>query len=209
MGLDYTYMLYFKRDRLSDVLKGVADIGEPCHPPTQIHFPDHVLTISLGKLPPFAEDNVYEYDDPELTFDTVLIFDEDTAILDWGHGQEVDNSFHHPPIMDYINPISVGYIYLTVYNDLSIYYPEIILDLKDLVLFDFGTTGTRMSMMFQYSMSIRKTFIELLRRFNGVCGLFSDEKKGEVFWLKGKEVCGFVDDIWTSPEEISRKLSKR
>jgi hypothetical protein len=206
MGLDYSYMLYFKRERLADVLMGVADISEPHHPPTQIHFPDHVLTIPLGKLLPFPEDNVYQYDDAELTFDNVLIFDEDEAIADWGHGQEIDNSVHLPPDLDYIRPLSVGYIYLTVYNDLSIYSPEIKLELKDLVLFDFGTTGTRMSLMFRNSTSIRKTFIELLRRFHGVCGLFSDEEKGEVFWLDGKEVRGFVDDIWTSPEEISRML---
>ena len=209
MGLDYTYMLYFKRDRMSDVLQGVVDIAKPHQPPTQIHFPDHTLTIPLGKLPPYSELNVYQYNDPELCFDTVLIFDEDEAILDWGHGQEIDDSFRNPIRMAYETPVSVGYIYLSVYNDLSHYYPEIILDLKDLVLFDFGTTGTRMSTMFLYSTSIRKQFTELLRKFDGVCGLFNDEEKGEVFWLNGKEMSGFVDDVWLSPEEIEQKLSNK
>lgn len=208
MGLDYTYMLYFKRDQLSDVLQGLVKISKPHHPPTQIHFPDHVLTIPLGKLPPYSEANVYQSNDPELNFDTVLIFDEDEAILDWGHGQIVDDSFRSPPGMDYIAPVSVGYIYLSVYNDLSSYSPEIILDLKDLVLFEFGTTGTRMSTMFMYSTSIRKKFIELLRKYNGVCGVFNNEEEGEVFWLDGKEINGFIDDVWLSPEEITRKLSK-
>jgi len=208
MGLDYTYMLYFKQEQLSDVLQGLAKISEPCHPPTQIHFPDQVLTIPLGKLPPYSEENIYQFNDPELKFDTVLIFDEDEAILDWGHGQIVDDSFRGPPGMEYIYPVSVGYIYLYVYNDLSSYSPEIILDLKDLVLFEFGTTGTRMSTMFLYSTSIRKKFIELLRKYNGVCGIFNNEEEGEVFWLDRKEISGVIDDVWLSPEEIARKLSK-
>jgi len=209
MGLDYSYMLYFKRDRLADVLQGVVDIAEPHQPPTQIHFPDHILTIPLGKLPPYSELNVYQYDDAEICLDTVLIFNEDLAILDWGHGQEVDASFRSPPGMDYVTPVSVGYIYLSVYNDLSQYNPEIILDLKELVLFDFGTTGTRMCMMFQYSTSIRKQFTEWLRKYDGVCGLFNKEEECEVFWLNGKEISGFIDDAWLSPEEIEQKLSKR
>ena len=110
MGLDYSYMLYFKRDRLADVLQGVVDIAEPNQPPTQIHFPDHTLTIPLGKLPPYSDMNVYQYDDAEICLDTVLIFNEDLAILDWGHGQEVDTSFRSPPGMDYVTPVSVGYI---------------------------------------------------------------------------------------------------
>ena len=35
MGLDYTYMLYFKRDQLADVLQGVSDIAESEYP---LHF---------------------------------------------------------------------------------------------------------------------------------------------------------------------------
>ncbi len=209
MGLDYTYMLYFKRDQLADVLQGVSDIAESEYPPTFIHYPDSVVMIPLGKMPPYSEDDFYQYDDAELTFDTTLIFDEDEAILDWGHAHRVDASFRSPPGMDYINPVSVGYIYLTVFNDLSMYDPEITLDLNDLVLFNFGTTGTRMSTMFYYSTSIRKTFTALLKKFNGVCGLFNNEERGEVFWLNGKERSGYVNDPWLSPYEMEQHLAER
>jgi len=209
MGLDYTYMLYFKRDQLADVLQGVSDIAVSEHPPTFIHYPDSVVMIPLGKMPPYSEENVYEYDDAELSFDTILVFDEDEAILDWGHAQHVDDSFRSPPGINYLAPVSVGYIYLSVYNDLSIFYPEITLDLQDLVLFNFGTTGTRMSTMFRYSTSIRKTFTELLRKYSGICGLFNDEEKGEVFWLNGKERSGYVNDPWLSPYEIGQHLAER
>ena len=106
-----------------------------------------------------------------------------------------------------MNPVSVGYIYLTVYNDLSSFSPEITLDLKNLVLFDFGTTGSRMSTMFLSSTSIRERFIALLRKYEGICGIFNSENEGEVFWLNGKEICEFIDDIWLSPEEIEKNLS--
>ena len=207
MGLDYSYMLYFRRDQLADVLKGVSDMAEHHHPHSQIVFPDELLEIPLDSW--LSEGEIIRYDDPELSFSTALIFDEDEAIMDWSHGQVVEGSFRSPPGMESVNPVSVGYIYLTVYNDLSQYYPEIVLDLKDLVLFNFGTTGTRMSKMFYYSISIRKRFTELLRKYDGVCGLFDDEEKGEVFWLNGKEVNGFVDDPWLHPEEIEQELSER
>lgn len=210
MGLDYTYMLYFKREQLADVLRGVVEMAESLDPPTFICFPDRIFTIPLGKFPRYSEEKVYQYDEPEIALSTALIFEEDQAIRNWGHAQKVWDTESAPPRKaGYKNPVSVGYIYLTIYNDLSMYYPEIILDLKELVLFEFGTTGTRMSTMFLYSTSIRKKFTELLRKYNGVCGLFNDEEKGEVFWLDGKEICGYINDVWMSPDNIAQNLVKR
>ena len=40
MGLDYSYLLYFNRDQLKEVLLGVADIAIKHEPPTQIQFPE-------------------------------------------------------------------------------------------------------------------------------------------------------------------------
>ncbi len=205
MGLDYSYLLYFKKDQLRDALHGVVDIAEPHHPPTRIHFPDKVLSVPLDAW--LLKGKVAQYDDPELSFATVLIFDEDEAILDWGHGQEVDNSFRSPPGTESVNRVSIGYIYLTVYNDLPDEFPQ--KTLKDLVLFDFGTTGTRMSTMFYYSTSIRKTVIEFLEKNKGVCGVFNSEEEGEVFWFKGKKMTKYIDDAYMGPEEVEQEISKR
>ena len=205
MGLDYSYMLYFKRDQLEEVLQGVADFAEKHFPPTLIIFPDHILELPLESG--LTKGEIYQYDEAELGFDTALIFEEDEAILDWGHGNSVKDKDFKPSGEGYPYLVSVGYIYLTVYNDLSMYYPEINLDLKSLVLFRFGTTGTRMSMLFNYSTSIRKRFTELLRKFDGVCGLLNKEEEGEIFWLNGESVEGYIDDVWSSPEEIKIQLS--
>ena len=152
--------------------------------PLRSNFPNRVLDVPLESFP--LTGKVVQYNDPDLSFSTVLVFDEDDAILDWGHAQEVEDPDRSPPGKDRVNRVSVGYIYLTVYNELPAYdFPG--KNLSDLVLFDFGTTGTRMSMLFYYSTSIRKTFIELLEKHKGVCGVFNREEEGEVFWLKGKK----------------------
>src|SRR5665648_318670 len=170
MGLDFSYLLYFHRNQLREVLLGVADIARTHEPPTQIQFPNHVLDVPLESFP--LTGKVIHYDDPEFSFSTVLVFDEDDAILDWGHAQEVEEPDRSPPGKDRMNRVSVGYIYLTVYNELPAYdFPG--KNLRDLVLFNFGTTGTRMSKLFYYSTSIRKTFLELLNKYKGVCGVFN------------------------------------
>ena len=206
MGLNYSYMLYFKRDQLSDVLQGVIEIARPDPSPSQVCFPDHTLKIPLGSY--YSEAKTYQYDDTVLRFQPVLIFDEDQAILDWCEPRhKLDDSFRSPPGADHVNRISIDGIDLNVYNDLSS-DPEIMLDLGDLVLFQFRAFISRISAMFLTSTSIRKRFTELLRKHDGVCGLFDDEEKGEVFWLNGKEVSGFVEDPWLHPEEIEQKLSR-
>jgi hypothetical protein len=56
MGLNYNYLLYFKRDHLWDALQGVVKIAEHYNPPpTKIHFPDTdlILPIATG----FREEN--------------------------------------------------------------------------------------------------------------------------------------------------------
>ncbi|MBE0584953.1 MAG: hypothetical protein IH612_14500, partial [Desulfofustis sp.] len=157
MGLDYSYLLYFKRDQLWDVLQGIVEIAEPHHPPVSIHFPDHVLSIPLDSWS--LKDKMIHHDDLEFGFDTVLKFKMDEAIIDYmvRHKLEEEEGFRGPPDDDEENLIAIGYIYLSVYQKIPDQSPS------DLVLFDFGTTGTRMSMLFNYSMSIRETFLGLLK----------------------------------------------
>jgi hypothetical protein len=206
MGAVYRYMLYFRKDQLAEVLLGIAEMAEKHSPPTTIQFPDRIIEIPLESWE--SEDRLLQHDDAELGFEIAMLFDLDESILEWGHGQKADDAFSPQTAQNVKPQVSVGYIYLTVYNDLKQYYPDITLDLKDLALFEFSTTGTRMSIMFGSSTSIRKRFLELMQRFDGVCGVFNNEENGEVFWLNGKEVHAVVDDPWTSPEEIARRVSK-
>ena len=55
----------------------------------------------------------------------------------------------------------------------------------DLVLFEFGTTGSRMSALFFSSASIRRAFTGLLESCRGVYGVFDKEDWAELVWLRG------------------------
>jgi hypothetical protein len=187
MGLDYSYMLYFKKDLLWAALQAVADIALPHEPPTIIRFPDHELPITLEGW----TQQMFNYDDPELDFATVLCFPEDEDIRSWQEhllswkGEE-DARSRSPPDSSKPKQVLVGNIYLTIYTDLTERYPEG--KTSDLVLFNFGTPGTSMSVLFADSASIRKTFVELLERVPGVCGVFNREDSGELFWREGQIV---------------------
>lgn len=206
MGLDYSYLLYFKREHLWDALQGVVSIAEPHHPPTRIHFPDHELSIPLDSW--LMKEKEVHHDDAEFSFSTVLYFEEDEAIEDYFLGQEIDDLYRGPPGTDGVIRVRIGYIYLTVYNDLTRQFPQNN-PTDDLILLDFGTTGTRMSMLFYYSTSIRKTFVKLLERYQGVCGVFNKEDGGgDVFWFKGEKLDGEIDDAYLMPGEIKQLLKE-
>ena len=200
MGVNFSYLLYFKREQLWEALQGVVDIAEKRDPPVVIHFPDHKLNIPLGTL--FDDERSYQYDDPKFDFATILKFEEYEAINDWIYAdyRMVESADRSPPGPDQDTRVGIGYIYLTVHNDLSDLFPHNHPD--DLVLFDFGTTGSKMSMLFDYSSSMRKAFVDLLNRYNGVCGVFNIENGGDLFWLKGQTLDERIEDAFTLPGEI-------
>jgi hypothetical protein len=207
MGLDFSYLLYFNREHLWEALQGVAAIAVPHHTPTVIHFPDHELSIPLNSW--VLKDRRVHHDDPEYSFATSLIFEEDEAIEDYFFGLGIEYTYRGPPGTDEGNRISIGYIYLTVYNDLSWLYPQG-KPTGDLVLFDFGTTGTRMSLLFDDSTSIRKTFVKLLEKYRGVCGVFNRESGGgELFWFKGRFLSEYIGDAYMMPAEIEGMLNRQ
>ena len=200
MGLDYSYLLYFKREHLWKALQGVVEIAESHHPPVRIHFPDHVLSIPLETWS--MKDQEIQHDAPEFGFSTVLLFEQDEALEDYilSRDHEDKKELRSPPDTDEENRVAIGYIYLTIYQK-NPYLPS-----SDLVLFDFGTTGTRMSLLFSYSTSIRNTFINLLDKFDGICGVFNDESGGELFWFKGETLSIELGDPFMPPEEIEVML---
>lgn len=81
-----------------------------------------------------------------------------------------------------------------------------------MVLFEFNTTGTRMSMLFEESTSIRDTFTRLLGRFGGIIGILDREVDyGELFWFRGKSYQPYeksVLNVYTTPDEIEDMLKQ-
>ncbi len=196
MGLDFSYMLYFKRDHIWDALQAVIETAWAHDPPALIHFPDHALTIPLDTWAPMDKKD-FQHDEPEFNFAIVLNFPEDEAILEYLRLRD-KNMHSGPPDPD--NKQGIGMIYLTVYQEI----PD--QPASDLVLFNFGTTGTKMSTLFLEFDSIRKTFEELLEKVPGICGVFNRDLNGEVFWLKGRQISGEIRDPYMPPAEIEAAL---
>ncbi len=122
-GLDYSFRLYFNKAQIWDVLQGVVEIGQPHHPPAHILFPNRVLEIPLDAW--VAHSNEFHWDDPELQFATVLNFAEDEPL--WEYVTERDHrgeEYRSPPDDGSPRMISIGYIYLYIYQDLSGRHPS-------------------------------------------------------------------------------------
>ena len=204
MGLDYSYMLYFKRSHLWKALEALGDMAELYeNRSTIVHFPDHDLTLSLTDG--FKDTTEIQYDAPEFSFAISLIFEEDEALLDYIIQRGFPDDMRAPPDPDAKPKYSIGYIYLDVFTDLSVHWA--FEKPSDLVLFKFGTTGTRMSILFSESDSIRDSFCNLLKKVPGEYGVFDREMvEGELFWLQGQRLSEYIPDVYILPHEIEEYL---
>lgn len=201
MGLDYSYLLYFQSKDLWTVVKGLTDYARFSKSPARIIFPDKVLDIPLDAW--CAPENTFQYDADEIGFVLSMRIPVDDAIYEWL--MRMDNQgFVDPQDSNILQYGYIGCIYLTIRQNLN---RELAPGAPcEYVLFDFGTTGTRMSMLFFDSPEIRNTFTDILDNYNGICGVFNRENDGEVFWYKGRQLNFHVDDPFISIDAIKALL---
>ncbi len=203
MGLDYSFRLYFKRENLWEVLQGIAAISTRSELPTLIVYPDHIRPLALeawGK-----NERIVNYNDAQFGFVTSIYFPIDNAITEYINRvfpKKAEGMFRQNPL-----GVPVGYIYITVYNDLTT-FEEKDWDPK-LFMIDFGTPGTTMSILFFESGSIRRQFIRLLAQYQGVCGVFNMENSGRVIWLNGQSLDIEIPDPFMSPQEIEEYIKSK
>ncbi len=182
-------------------------IAEPHHPPTIIRFPDRELAIPLDAW--LSKEKEVDHTNPQFNFSIVLRFEEDEAIQDYviSRDRAERETEHSPPGIGETDQVMIGYIYLTIYADLSQHWA--FMKPIDLTLYQFGTTGTRMSLLFSESKSIRRTFTKLSENHHGVCGIFDRENNGgEVFWWNGLHVNEYVEDVYLPPEVIGARIKR-
>ena len=206
MGLNFNYLLYFPKEKLWEVLKSLS---EGCDTegmkPTTIQFSDHDLTLPLTTS--WGESAVVPYNQSEYEFDISMVFDEDPAILEYLANRGDNREERSPPEDSVPNRYAIGFIYLTVYADLSQHYAFKVPN--KMVLFKFGTTGTRMSLLFSESQSIKKAFIKLLEEHQGISGIFDWEVDyGELFWFRGEEMQFSLSSNYLLPDEIAAELKR-
>lgn len=202
MGLDYSYLLYFKREALWDVLHGIASVSRPSPLPTLVAYPDHFRAVPLEAWG--RNERIVNHDDPQFGFVTSIYFPSDDEIITYL--KHVSHEQYESMAAESPLGLPVGYIYITVYNNPKAFDSN---DLdSNLVLLEFGTPGTTMSILFSESESIRKRFKDLLVQYDGVCGVINLEDYAHVFWLNGRPLDLRIQDPFMTPGRIEQFIKE-
>jgi hypothetical protein len=195
--MDYRYLLFFERGARLDVLERLGEMAaaDSGHQTILVLSDREVVLPFSGWLetgPRIA------WDDPSPAWDfmTVLSFEPDEAIEHYlkraGSGRPDDQG-----------RARVGYIYLKAHNDMAGWPSG---TGEELVLFEFGTPGSSMSVLFTESESIRGSFAHLLESCRGVYGLLDMEDSAELFWWRGEETSETIPDASLPLAEIEGLL---
>ena len=202
MGLDYSYLLYFKRDKVWDALQGVVQVSSHHLPPAKIVFPDRQLSIPLRTWS-WNHQEIH-HDDQKLEFQLAMYFSgKDTEIIEYNRAMGNEGPDRSPPDDANENKILVGLIYLTVFLNDSDYSSG------EHVLFKFKAAGTTMSILFVNSPSIQKGFKDLLEKNHGVSGVLDREDGGGMlFWFQGRSYEMDIYDAYMKPVEVEELLQK-
>ena len=200
MGLDYSFVLYFKRQDPWHLLEGAARFADQgLKEQTAILYPGEIMRLPFEawagteKLLPIP----YDDDSKEWDFMTSLYFDPDEPLRDYVERNRMEDVYNK-------EQISIGYIYLTVYNDWREYGDSYD---PNLIRLQFMSAGTHMSILFAESLSMRRAFIRYLRDYQGVYGLIDREMDAVLFWLRGEEMDVVMPHAWMGLKEIDEYLN--
>ncbi len=186
MGLDYTYRLFFPRERVPEALEGLA---ARCAPPrcgtARIHLPQGIREFPFE---PFREDALPNWDDESYSFDIILHLAADEAL-------EKFTRIAPQQLEEQRWEIDLGYIYFRVDNP-----PE-----ETVSCFVFIASGNRMSWAFLDSRSLQSVFSDLLAAHGGLCGLLDRDEDRIVFWWRGQTTWETLREAWTL-EEIDAQM---
>jgi hypothetical protein len=211
MGMDYRYLLFFERAARLDVLEHLAEIGEH-HPEHQTVLVDGDRELTLPFKGWIDTGPRISSDDSSRTWDfmTTLCFEADDALLYYlerlerGFGRGADDNPRD--LLNAQGRAAIGYVYLSVHNDMSDWPME---TGEDLVLFEFGTPGSSMSVLFTESDSIRRSFVHLLATCRGVYGLLDMEDTADLIWWRGEEMSERLPTAQIPLAEIERIIGRR
>ena len=173
MGLDYSYVLRFRRTQLKEILLAVAEYAKPgSGPPLEVILPggEQKIWLPFHFLPrgqnPVSFDEMYRP-----LFGTSLWFEPDEPFERYVAAQTAEG---HPLPRDARGRIDLGYVYLSLYMKPTKDNPDL-----EFLDFDFTPASRQMSMLFAASESVRRFFVQLLEEHNGISGKFED---GDCHW---------------------------
>ncbi len=202
MGLDYSYLLIFKRQDLWKLLEGVGQLCSPSTKQTSVLFPDRTLKLPFE---PFASTPAQLFFDDEtnqLDFMTCLDFTPDDALVEYAdqYGNQPQQRSDGRLV------VPIGYIYLAVATDLKDVGGQ---PGQALIGLTFTAATTNMSILFCESDSIRHAMVGLLEGYEGVCGILDREDSAELIWWRGKPVSVELPHAYLELAEIENLLPPR
>ena len=172
MGLDYSYVLRFRREQLKEILLAVVERAKPrSGPPVEVILPGGEETIPLPfwVLPEQIRPASFDHRFPPF-FGTSLWFEPDEPFERYVAAQTAEG---HPLPRDARGRIDLGYVYLSLYMKPTKDNPDL-----EFLDFDFTPATRQMSMLFAASESVRRFFVQLLEEHNGISGKFEDSDYG-------------------------------
>ncbi len=197
MGLDYSYALIFKRQDVWQLLEAVAKLSSQGTKHTSILFPDHTLKLPLEAWADTPEQLFFDDLSDQIQFMTCLDFTPDEALIDYA--DRYNNKPNERP--DGTTVITIGVIYLTVFNDPGDWGGE---QNSDLIVLQFMAATSNMSILFCESTSIRAAMIGLLEQNEGLYGILDREDAAELIWWHGQEVSVELDHAYLKMAEIEQ-----
>ena len=210
MGVDYRYLLFFERCARLDVLERLGEMAwvHPGHQ-TILSLPDREVVLPFSGWQETGPR--ISWDDPGPTWDfvTTLSFEPDQPIEHYlgrlRRGPAGNDEDEGGTRLDRQGRAGVGYIYLTVHNEMASWPSG---TGEDLVMFEFGTPGSSMSVLFTESASIRRALTHLLETCRGVYGLLDLEDWAHLFWWRGNQMDQQVPHASLPLAEIERLVGR-
>jgi len=201
MGLDYSILCFFERQDPWQILDGVAefaDHGLSSH--TAVQYPNQIMRLPFEAWAGTESKDPIPYDDDRKSWDfmTSLLFDKDEEVSEFADHYDLDEGLDQ-------KQVSIGYIYLTVYNNWEGYGESYD---PGLILLQFTAATTNMSLLLAQSQAVRKPFIQLLEKYRGVYGVIDNEMDGILFWLRNQVMDVRIPDAWGSLKEIDDYLDR-
>ena len=172
MGLDYSYVLRFRREQLKEILLAVVERSQPNpDPPVEVILPGGQKKIFMPfyVLPKGVNPVSLEGSHPPI-FCVPPWFEPDAPFERYAAMQAAEG---HPLPRDGQGRIALGCVWLSIYMKPTKDNPDL-----EYLDFDFTPASKQMSMLFAASESVRSFFVQLLEEHGGISGKFEDSDYG-------------------------------
>ena len=175
MGLDYSYVLRFRREQLKEILLAVVERSKPNpDPPVEVILPgsEGKIFMPFYVLPKAMNPVSFEGSHPPI-FCTSPWLEPDEPLERYAAVQVAEG---HPLPRDTEGRIAFGGVWLSMNS----FYSKPGQETPNVEFLDFSFTPAykQMSMLFAASESVRRFFVQLLEEHNGISGKFEDSDYG-------------------------------